>query len=662
MGRSATDGPDRSSVQRQGGAIRHPSKGGRSEGGILLLLGLSCLLVLPAGLAGLEDIEPTDPDPPYVTSTSPADAAVGVRVNALIEVRFSIAMNTSNTMVFIVPPIALSHIWIDDRRLWVTHGDFATCSTYRIYADAEDVLGRGLLLAEKTPGAPNPWSFTTECAYFMITLTDPVDNETDVIVAGRVLNQDGQNIDIWFSRPVDVATFRLTLTPSIPLTPVWSDGNGSVTMRHDDTWFRDCTLHTVTVSANDTAGNSLLNITGSKPNPWTFTTVCLAPQILSTDPANGTVGVLWGAPIVVRFSMPMDVDATNWSLAPDPGFAFAPNWTEGDKVLTLTHIPPFGESDTFTVTIVGRDADGQSLIPGPAPNPWTFTTAAFPSAPPGLHVARSPPDLVLTWGVVAGATSYRVYGSANRSAPWPWPLLADVPTTSFVDRGAEADGALHHYIVRARRGVSGVEGENSTMGVKAILSFAFDPGRTNVYWMSLPYRSIYRRASDLSDELTSSRIDIVGKWDPATQGTIFWYYFRGAWRGTDIALDPGDGFYLGTLTRFEWVVVGTDGPVPHTFADGSPPNVHWLSLPYTAVHTRASDLVIDIEGGTGAGANRYISEVARWDPILQRFVTFSWSLAGWFGTDFPLLVGEGISFRVRSQFVWTPRLVTPEVP
>ena len=202
------------------------------------------------------------------------------------------------------------------------------------------------------------------------------------------------------------------------------------------------------------------------------------------------------------------------------------------------------------------------------------------------------------------------------------------------------------------------------MGVKAHLGFAFSGSRSNVYWMSIPYRSMYKRASDISNELTSTRIDVIAKWNPTTQSTALWFYLRGAWRGTNFAIAPGDGFYIGIRSTFAWVVNGTDGTVAHPFTFYPSPNnnVNWISLPYTHVFTRANEIVRDIEGGIGPSANTKIVEIARWDPVTQSLVRFSWTPTGWSGTDFLLGQGEGIYVKVVSTFAWTPRLLTPEVP
>ena len=59
----------------------------------------------------------------------------------------------------------------------------------------------------------------------------------------------------------------------------------------------------------------------------------------------------------------MDTVTVNWSFSPDLGFLFAPNWTQGDRVLTLTHVPPFPDSINITVTIVGNDPNGGRHCP-----------------------------------------------------------------------------------------------------------------------------------------------------------------------------------------------------------------------------------------------------------------------------------------------------------
>jgi len=528
------------------------------------------------------------------------------------------------------------------------------CTEYTFAVNGIGADGNPLILPSPSIGAPDPWTFTTRCSGFYIVRTDPANLQQDVPL--------DQNIEVEFSQPVDVPTFQITLIPGVALIPVWSGGNTVVTLSHMVP-FPECTDHTATVAAKNQTGNDLQTVLGSAPNPWAFTTFCIPPQILSTDPPDGATNVLLAAPIIVEFSEPMTRASVSWTIL--PSITLTPSsWTNGDRTLTLTHAVSFQANTRYTVTISGTDLDGMPLAPGPVPNPWSFTTGAGLPPPGSLQVIRQlPNDIVLTWRAVAGATRYAVYSVVNRFTAWPWPQLAEVTTTSYLAVGHLADGLAHYYIVRAKDAGSG-QSQNSTMGAKVPLSFAFSSLRSNVYWMSLPYRSIYKKASDISNELTSARIDVVGKWNPTTQSSILWFFFRGAWRGVDFTLDPGDGFYIGIRSSFAWVINGTDGSVPRMFTAYPPPNanIHWISLPYTSSYQNAAGIVLDIEGSLGGGANTKIVEVAKWDALTQQLVRFFWTSTGWTGTNFTIGPGEGLYFRVLSSFSWQPRLLTPEMP
>lgn len=202
------------------------------------------------------------------------------------------------------------------------------------------------------------------------------------------------------------------------------------------------------------------------------------------------------------------------------------------------------------------------------------------------------------------------------------------------------------------------------MGVKIQKDFSYNPGATNVYWMSLPYNSIYTKASDIANELTEGNIRVVGKWDIAAQKTRLYYYLRGRWRGNDFDINSGDGIYVSTISSFSWYITGTDKSTTISFIH-SPSfratNEHWISIPYTGIYGMASDIVTDIEGGTGPNTNTKIIEVGLWDPSTQGVVTYTYTPTGWTG-DFAISPGDGIYLKVVTSFNWQPKLITPEVP
>ncbi len=604
-------------------------------------------------------------DSPYVTATDPTNNSALIPVNKVTVVDFNEPMNTG-TVIHIVDTVpsggfvpAFMDTWSNgDTRLTMTHAaDFTDCTVYSVFIDGIGQDGNSLLTGPGTPGAPNPWTFTTICAGFYLTLTDPADGQQDVPQAASIV--------IEFSQPVSRPSFSLTTNPGVTFdSPVWTNGDTVATVAHAVP-FLECVTYTATVAAQNLTGQPLqTGIPGSKPNPWTFRVHCIPPQILSTNPGDGATGVPLAAPIIVTFSEPMNPASVSWVI--NPTISLTPSWSGGNTVLTLSHSVPFLANTQYCITISGSDVSGTPLAPGPVPNPWCFTTATGLAAPRGFQVIRSPPsDVLLTWQAVTGASSYLAFSSISRFAAWPWPQLAEVTTTSYFATGHLSDGSQHYYLVRAKDS-TGSQSANSTMGSKTPVSFAFNNARSNVYWMSLPYRSMYRRASDITNELGpgNSRIDVVAKWDPSTQSSILWFYFRGAWRGVDFALNPGDGFYIGVRSSFSWVLNGTDGEVSRTFTLYPPPspNLNWISLPYTSAYQRASDIVLDIEGSIDGTANTKIVELARWDPSTQSLVRFSWTPGGWTGTNFNLVVWEGVYLQVVSTFNWTPRLRTPEVP
>ena len=600
---------------------------------------------------------------PYVTDTNPVHNQALVAVDQVVWVNFSEPMDTTSLFVSINPSgVTFTPTWSNgDRTVRLDHATpFLDCQPYTMSVDGLDTSGESMLFGAASPGAPNPWNFTTRCIvpYPYLVLTNPANNQQNVPLAAPII--------LDFSEAINTGTFVITTNPGgITFTRAWTNGDMRVTLSHT-TSFTECDWYTATVSFFDLDGNKNDNVTGSPPNPWQFRAQCVAPQIVTTDPADGATGVPVATPIVVTFSEAMLPGSVTWNIL--PSITLTPSWSGGNTVLTLSHTAAFQTLTLYRVTVSGTDVDGVPLAAGSVPNPWSFTTGGGLPPPTGLKVERSagtpPPDIILRWQAVGGASSYRIYSSISRFAAWPWPILQDnVPGTTFTATSHGNDGSPHYYVVRAKDSV-GTLSANSTMGAKIHLAFSYSSVRSNVQWMSFPYRTIYKKASDVTNELTSSRIDVVGKWNPATQSSTLYYWFRGAWRGADFPIAPGDGVFIGIRSAFTWVINGTDGDVSHLFQYYPPPNagIHWFSLPYTHVYQTAGDLVRDIEGGTTGSDNTFITEVARWDPLTQTLVRYFWSPIGWQGTDFSLVTGEGIYFKVVSTFSWAPRLLTPEVP
>jgi uncharacterized repeat protein (TIGR01451 family) len=92
-----------------------------------------------------------------------------------------------------------------------------------------------------------------------VTATQPDEAETDVPL--------NQFIDIFFREAMDTTSVRAVITPSLTVTPTWSNGDTRLTLVHAG--LTATTRYTTTVSAgSDPTGNGLANA----PYTWSFTT------------------------------------------------------------------------------------------------------------------------------------------------------------------------------------------------------------------------------------------------------------------------------------------------------------------------------------------------------------------------------------------------------
>jgi hypothetical protein len=591
---------------------------------------------------------------PYIVDTYPADLATGVPLDSCIWINFSKQIDTVTFLFTAAPdPGGWTEMWTNgDMTVQLCHNAYAEDTLYTVTVTAADDMAGNPLV----PGpVPNPWSFTTAIVDPWIVDTYPADGAIDVPLDASII--------VNFSEPIDVlAPVIVQILPDPgALTLIWTNGDMTLTIDHAP--FVECTLYTVTVAAQDMQGQPLQ--AGPVPNPWSFTTVCLSPFITVTDPADSAVDVPVDYDITITFSEPIDTPTFMWTIAPDPT-GWTEVWSGGDTVVTLSHAVAFDQCQAYTVTVTAADdMDGNALVPGPVPNPWMFDTVCPITAPGGLTVSRVFPGTVrLDWNAVPGADSYNVYESADRFAAFPggWSMVNTV--SNFYEFAHLDDGQTHYYVVRAFNAGSG-ESTNSTMGVKIDKAFTVNPVGTSIYWMSLPYHSDYVTASDIATELTDANINIVAKWDRASQQVISYYYARGMWRGRDFAIGPGDGIYVSAVASFNWYIVGTDADItidlpysPLAFKH----NKHYVSVPYTGAYTLASDIVVDIEGGLGPGTNAFIIEVGLWDAGSQSERTYTYTPTGWAGDNFSISPGDGVYIRMSATYNWQPILLTPEVP
>ncbi len=87
-------------------------------------------------------------------------------------------------------------------------------------------------------------------------------------------------------------------------------------------------------------------------------------------------------------------------------------------------------------------------------------------------------------------------------------------------------------------------------------------------------------------------------------------------------------------------------------------NTNWISIPYESNYAKASDIVTEIEGGTGSNTNQKINTVTLWRANSQDVESYKYNplLNKWVGTDFNIAAGDGISLILSgntNNFDWT---------
>ena len=196
-----------------------------------------------------------------------------------------------------------------------------------------------------------------------ITNTIPVNGETDIALTDDIV--------VTFSQAMNTTSVTYSCTPNPGgWSVVWSANNTVATFSHMNPYVEN-TLYTFTITGGKNA-NGISLAPGAVPNPWTFTTLGIAPTITSTVPVNGTTGIAPNANIIVTFSEAMDNGSISYICNPDPG-GWSVVWSANNTVATFSHtgFSEFLTLHTFEIT-GGTDIAGNALEAGSVPNPWSW--------------------------------------------------------------------------------------------------------------------------------------------------------------------------------------------------------------------------------------------------------------------------------------------------
>ena len=315
---------------------------------------------------------------PAVSSTDPANGAIGVPVNMRIAATFSEAMDplTITTVTFTLrqgmTPVLGTVIYAGVTATFTPIGGLQanTLYTATITTGAKDLAGNALATS-------HVWTFTTGAVVDLTTptvsVTDPRDNVVGVPVNKKIVATFSKAMD-----PLTITTVTFTLHRG--LTPV----SGTVTYSGVTAIFTPTgglvtnTTYTATITtgAMDVAGNAL-----AIDHVWSFSTGdaadVTAPSVSSVNPTNGAVAVPLNRKISATFDEVMDpltITTTTFTL-----YQGLTNITGTvsyvGNTATFTPTVPLAITTLYTATIKtgAKDVAGNALA---LDYVWSFTTGA----------------------------------------------------------------------------------------------------------------------------------------------------------------------------------------------------------------------------------------------------------------------------------------------
>ena len=340
---------------------------------------------------------------PAVTASVPANGATLVPVAQAITANFNEAMNaaTITTTTFTVTGPGGASVT----------GTVTFSGTTATFTPAAKLAPTTLYTATITTGAKDPlgnglpsnfvWTFTTGTIP-IITSTNPLNGATNVPINQRITATFNQAMNA--ATVIAPGTFTLAVAgvggAAVPGTVTYAAATNTATFAPTANLLPS-THYTATVntSAQSAAGNAL-----ASSFVWSFTTGTTAdvtpPTVIATVPATGATGVATNRKVTVAFSEVMDSATITASgtftlaVAGVGGAAVPGTVTYAGSIATFTPTSALTPNTQFTATITSaaKDLNGNALVAGAVPNPWSFTTAAGPDTTPPTITLTTPPN------------------------------------------------------------------------------------------------------------------------------------------------------------------------------------------------------------------------------------------------------------------------------
>ncbi len=316
---------------------------------------------------------------PEVISTVPANGGTAVPLNNSISATFNVPIDSttlnSNTFFLKQGNTRIPGL-ITYSGMTAVFTPATTLLPNTVYTGT---VTRGIKdKARNSPKADYVWSFTTGVAPDTIpprvVSTDPTNSDTNVVVT--------KIISAVFSKLMNPTTINTTtftlrqgttpITGTVTCTGVAASFTPSATLAYNTTY-----IATITTSVKDMAGNAL-----ASNYVWSFTTErapadVTPPTVISTDPANTSVGVVTSKVINANFSEAMNlttINSTTFLLA-QGATPVAGTVTYSGVTASFTPTALLLPNTVYTATIStgAKDVAGNSLVSNYV---FTFTTAS----------------------------------------------------------------------------------------------------------------------------------------------------------------------------------------------------------------------------------------------------------------------------------------------
>ncbi|MFA5928210.1 MAG: Ig-like domain-containing protein [Candidatus Margulisiibacteriota bacterium] len=318
----------------------------------------------------------TNPGGPNVSSTIPANAAIGVALNGNLSATFSDALDpatittASFTLMLGTTPVPCSVYYLGNVATLHPLSNLVSNSVYtaRITTGVKDIAGNAMI-------ADKIWSFTTGTALDnaapVVASTIPANVATGVAFNAILSAAFSEGMD-----PATLTTMTFTLSKGLARVACNVSYVGLVATLHPLSVLAANTTYTATITtgAKDLAGNAL-----AANKTWNFSTGSVpditAPLVSFTLPANAATGVAVNGDLDANFSEGMNpLTLTTMTFTLNKGLArVACTISYVGLVATLHPLSDLIPNTTYTATITTgvKDLAGNALAVNKT---WSFTT------------------------------------------------------------------------------------------------------------------------------------------------------------------------------------------------------------------------------------------------------------------------------------------------